>query len=210
MSEPTAETAAEPRRKPSTRRRAVIAVGTVAVVAALVVSVVSALSASNSKGASPVHSALIGQPAPALAGETVTGGHASLSAYRGRWVVVNFFSWCVPCQKETPELVRFAAAHRGPKDPAVLGVVYQDDDASVRSFTHDHGVTWPLLAYRTIDQAAAFGVSGIPVTFLVGPDGRVAGKALGGLRSGQLDTLIANAQAKPATSTTTTTATAGP
>jgi cytochrome c biogenesis protein CcmG/thiol:disulfide interchange protein DsbE len=208
MSEPTAAATTEPSSAPNRRRRVLIAVGGVVVVAALVVSVVSALSASNGKGASPVHSALVGKSAPGLAGETVTGGHASLAAYRGRWVIVNFFaSWCVPCQKETPELVRFAAAHRGPHDPAILGVVYQDDDGSVRSFIHDHGVTWPLLAYRTIGQAAAYGVAGIPVTFLVSPDGRVATKALGGLRAGQLDTLLANAQAQTATSTT---ATAGP
>ncbi len=195
MSEPTTDPPAVPGGTSNGRRRVLIVIGTVALAAVLARSVVSALSAGNSKGASTVHT------------ETVTGGHASLAAYRGRWVVVNFFaSWCVPCQKETPELVRFATAHRGPHDPAILGVVYQDDDGSVRSFIRDHKVTWPLLAYRTIDQAAAYGVAGIPVTFLVGPDGRVAAKALGGLRAGQLDTLLASAQTTPATSTTNTSA----
>lgn len=198
-------TETEPEREPNKRRRVLVAIGVLAVVAALVVSVVSAVSAGNGRGASPVRSALIGQPAPELAGETVTGGHASLAAYRGRWVIVNFFaSWCVPCQKETPELVRFATAHRGSRDPAILGVVYLDDDGSVRSFIRDHHVTWPLLAYRSIDQAAAYGVAGIPVTFLISPDGRVATKALGGLRPGQLDTLLANSQSNPGTRTTAT------
>jgi cytochrome c biogenesis protein CcmG/thiol:disulfide interchange protein DsbE len=193
-----------PAAKPKKRRRALI--GAAVVAAAVVVSVVVSLSVGGSgKGASPVHSALIGQPAPALAGVPVTGGHASLAAYRGRWVIVNFFaSWCVPCQKETPELVRFAAAHPGPSGPAILGVVYQDDDTSVRSFIYDHRVTWPLLAYRSIDQAATYGVTGIPVTFLVRPDGRVATKVLGGLGGGQLDTLVANAQVASSTSTTAT------
>ena len=205
MTAPAADPATEPASKPEKRRKVLVVVGVTAVAAVLVVSVLSALSASNSKGASSVHSALIGQPAPGLAGETVTGGHASLAADRGRWVIVNFFaSWCVPCQKETPELVRFAAAHSGPHDAAILGVVYQDDDGSVRSFIHDHHVTWPLLAYRTIDQANAYGIAGIPVTFLIAPDGRVAAKALGGLRAGQIDTLLADAQANPAARTTTT------
>ena len=207
MSNPTADIPTEPPTQPDRRRRVLIVIGGVAVVVLLVVSVVSALSARNSKGVSLVHSALIGKPAPGLAGETVTGGHASLAAYRGRWVIVNFFaSWCVPCQKETPELVRFAAGHTGAHDPAILGVVYQDDDGSVRSFIHDHHVTWPLLAYRTIDQADSYGVAGIPVTFVISPDGRVAAKALGGLRAGQLDTLLADAQANTAAPTTTTAA----
>ncbi|GAC1312371.1 MAG: hypothetical protein NVSMB12_02260 [Acidimicrobiales bacterium] len=178
--------------RPKSRRRIVALIGAVAVV---VLAVTSALSvAGKGSGAAKISSVLIGQPAPPLSGDTVGGGPASLAQYRGRWVIVNFFaSWCVPCQKETAELVRFAAGHRGPGDPAVLGVVYMDDDNSVRSFIHDHGVTWPLLGYRSTAAADAYGVTGIPVTFLVGPDGRVATKALGGLRTGQLDTLLADA-----------------
>ena len=166
--------------------------GTVTV---LVIAVASALSvAGKGNGAAKIASPLIGQPAPPLSGDAVGGGRASLAQYRGRWVIVNFFaSWCVPCQKETPELVRFAAGHRGPNDPAILGVVYMDDDNSVRSFIQDHGVTWPLLGYRGTAAADAYGVTGIPVTFLVGPDGRVATKALGGLRTGQLETFLADA-----------------
>lgn len=158
---------------------------------------VAVSAAHRDPGATLSGSPLVGRLAPQLAGATVTGGHASLAGYRGRWVVVNFFgSWCVPCEAETAELVRFATAHRGPADPAILGVVYEDDDASVRHFLHRHHVTWPLLSYAGIDAANAYGVAGIPVTFLVGPDDRVAAKIVGGLRTGQLDTLLADAQAK--------------
>jgi peroxiredoxin len=165
---------------------------------AVVVSVVAALSdGGGSRGAVLQHSPLIGQTAPALSGKTVTGGHASLASYRGRWVIVNFFaSWCDPCQKETPELVHFAVAHRGGNGPAILGVVHLDDDESVRGFTRAHNVTWPLLAYRTIDRADAYGVAQIPTTFLIRPDGRVAAKLAGAMGPGQLDSLLAQAQAQ--------------
>ena len=190
---------------PSTRRRPIVIVAVAGAVVVVIIAMVSALSlAHKNNGAAKIASVLIGQSAPPLSGETVGGGHASLAGYRGRWVIVNFFaSWCVPCQKETPELVRFAADHRGPKDPAILGVVYMDDDNSVRSFIHDHAVTWPLLGYRSAAAADAYGVTGIPVTFLVSPDGRVATKALGGLRSGQLDTLLADAQRGTGSTSTT-------
>ena len=149
-----------------------------------------------SHGARPVASPLVGAPAPPLSGDTVTGGHVSLSQYRGRWVVLNFFaSWCVPCEQETPVLARFAHAHPGPRGPAVVGVVYQDDDGSVKAFSVSHGATWPLLAYRSAGASEAYGVSYIPVTFLIAPDGRVAAKLLGGLRPGQLDTVLAGTQA---------------
>jgi cytochrome c biogenesis protein CcmG/thiol:disulfide interchange protein DsbE len=193
------------------RRRFLIAAGLAGVVAVIAVAVGSALwSAHGDPGATLSGSPLIGRPAPPLAGATVTGGHTSLASYRGRWVVVNFFaSWCVPCQQETPELARFAAAHPGPGDPAVLGVVYQDDDGSVRDFIRHHRVTWPLLSYAGIDTANAYGVAGIPVTFLVAPDGRISAKILGGLRAGQLDTLVAQAERDSAGQTATTTRTTG-
>jgi len=189
---------AEPTGRSRRPRRGLIAAGA-GTLAVIVVAVGIAVSAARSDpGAKLSSTPLIGRPAPPLAGATVTGGHASLASYRGRWVIVNFFaSWCVPCQTETPELARFADAHRAPADPAILGVVYQDDDNSVRDFIRHHQVTWPLLSYAGIDTANAYGVAGIPVTFLVRPDGRVAAKIVGGLRAGQLDTLLRGAQAKP-------------
>ena len=182
----------------SRRRRAPVAAAVAGGLLMIGVAVGVAVSAAHHEpGAALSGSPLAGRLAPPLAGATVTGGHASLAGYRGRWVIVNFFgSWCVPCEAETAELTRFAAAHRGPADPAILGVVYQDDDGSVRHFLHRHRVTWPLLSYAGIDAANAYGVAGIPVTFIVGPDGRVAAKIIGGLRTGQLDTLLADAQAK--------------
>ncbi len=193
---PGTEAQAGPEPKPTRRRRRLVVAAVLGGLLVVGVGVASALSAAHKNtGASTIASVLIGQPAPVLGGEKVGGGHASLAELRGRWVIVNFFaSWCVPCQKETPELVRFAAAHRAPKDPAILGVVYMDDDNSVRSFVADHGVTWPLLAYRSVESANAYGVAGIPVTLMISPDGHVVSKALGGLRAGQLDTLLADAE----------------
>src|SRR5260370_6352863 len=107
MTNVVAETPTEPPRRPGGRRRVAIGAAIVGLVAVIVVSVVSALSVGGKDtGASVAGSALIGRPAPGLAGETVAGGHASLAAYRGRWVIVNFFaSWCFPWHKETPEVV---------------------------------------------------------------------------------------------------------
>jgi cytochrome c biogenesis protein CcmG/thiol:disulfide interchange protein DsbE len=189
------ETANPPRK----RRRVLF----IAAIAVLVVVVAGSLAAAvfgggKGKGATPVASPLNGRMAPTLAGATVTGGHASLASYRGRWVFVNFFaSWCVPCEQETPALVHFASTHRGSQDPAILGVVFQDDAEDVRSFAKSHHVTWPLLTYTTMDRADSYGVGGIPVTFLVAPDGRVVTKLVGpGIKRGDLDTALAAAQAK--------------
>jgi thiol-disulfide isomerase/thioredoxin len=196
----------------SRRRRNPIAAAAIGALALIVVSVGVALwSKPGDRAAMLAASPLVGHFAPPLAGPTVTSGRASLAAYRGRWVFVNFFaSWCVPCQAETPELARFADAHRAPDDAAILGVVYQDDDGSVRAFIRTHRVAWPLLSYTGIDAPNGYGVAGIPVTFLVGPDGRVAAKILGGLRAGQLDSLLVQAEPHAATATAATAANAAP
>ena len=76
---------------------------------------VALLATSPPQTAIEVDTPLVGQTAPSITGSTLGGGSFNLQAWRGRWVVVNFFaSWCQPCQQEQPELVAFAYAHRAP------------------------------------------------------------------------------------------------
>lgn len=169
-------------RRPRTARWAALAVGVV--VAVLVAVLATRPPAADVVAPSPV----VGGPAPEIAGPAVVGDAVRLSDLRGRWVVVNFFAtWCVPCLREHPELVRFAGRH-SPDDVAVLGVVYDDDAAAVARFFRERGGDWAVL-----DDSRAkvdFGVRGIPESFLVDPDGVVRTRLVGGVTADGLDRLL--------------------
>lgn len=124
-----------------------------------------------SKGSSGVG---LGDPAPVSPLPRLEGGGAeSLTDYRGRWVLVNFWaSWCEPCKEEAPELERFQRQYGG-ADFTVLGIDSRDLSGDGRAFVEAYGLTYPQL--RDGDGAAAkeYGTTGVPENFLIDPGGRV-------------------------------------
>lgn len=179
---------------PAPRRRGRLAAAVVAVtMAALVAVMATRPSALNQVTQSP----LLHKPAPPIVGQTIAGTRFDLGTLRGDWVVVNFFaSWCVPCRQEHPELVDFARRHAGPGDASVVSVVFQDDTAAVRSFFAEKGGDWPVVLDPDGVVALDYGVTGVPESFLVAPDGVVAAKLIGGVDSIGLDEAIASVQAE--------------
>ncbi|MBW3551581.1 MAG: redoxin family protein [Proteobacteria bacterium] len=178
---------------PPRRRTALLAAGGVGVVLVLLVAV---LATRDYSGTRTADSPLLGRPAPAVEGPSLLDGESfDLADQRGRWVLVNFFAtWCVPCQAEHPELVRFDAAHAGAGDARVISVVFSDDADDVRRFFEQRGGKWPVIDDPVGRVALEWGVTGVPESFLVGPDGTVQAKVVGGIRFDSLEDLLAQAQ----------------
>jgi cytochrome c biogenesis protein CcmG/thiol:disulfide interchange protein DsbE len=108
-------------------------------------------------------------PLPQLEG----GGSGSLSDYRGRWVLVNFWaSWCVPCREEAPALEKFQRRHGGPGF-TVVGIDTRDLSGDARAFVKRFELSYPQL--RDGDGASAhdFGTTGVPENYLIDPEGKV-------------------------------------
>jgi cytochrome c biogenesis protein CcmG/thiol:disulfide interchange protein DsbE len=167
-----------------TARWVALAVG-VALIAFVVV-----LATRPSADARGVSSALVGKPVPRVSGTTLSGETFDIDQYRGRWVVVNFFaSWCVPCQVEHPELVEFTDRHRVDGRVQVVSVAFQDDPAVIRRFFAERGGDWPVVVGDTGPTALAFGVTGVPESYVVSPDGIVVAKFLG-VTADQLDSVM--------------------
>ncbi len=102
------------------------------------------------------------------------GGEASLSDYRGKVVVLNFWaSWCEPCKEESPLLQRW---HRRiePRGGTVLGVDMMDVTSRAQRFIDDYGLTYQMLKDKDGDGMELFGVIAYPETFVIDPQGRIA------------------------------------
>jgi cytochrome c biogenesis protein CcmG/thiol:disulfide interchange protein DsbE len=145
-----------------------------------------------------VESPLIGHAAPAVEGPTLDGKTFTLRSQLGHWVLVNFFAtWCVPCRKEHPELKTFAERHQAARDATVVMVVFNDSTDAVRSWFDEHGGTWPVILGDEGDIALAYGVTAVPESYLVDPNGRVDAKLVGGVTDDELEKVLATALGKP-------------
>ena len=166
----------------------------------VLVLLVTALATSDSSAGRTGDSPLLGRPAPVLEGPSVLPGGAdfALADQAGRWTLVNFFAtWCVPCQAEHPDLLRFSAAHAEADDARVVSVVFSDDPDGVARYFAENGGSWPVLEDPVGQGALEWGVTGVPESFLVGPDGTVRAKITGGVEYDKLESLLAQAQAGP-------------
>lgn len=172
------------------RRTALWAAVSVGLVVALFIGVLATRQPAANRVAP---SRLVGRAAPDVAGPTIDGRSFKLGDVKGKYVLVNFFAtWCIPCVREQPEMVKFSAAHAGVGDATVVSVIYQDEPSDVRSFFATKGGDWPVVD----DEAAKvdYGVRGVPESFLVDPDGVVLSRIVGGVTSAGLERLLAEAK----------------
>lgn len=113
-------------------------------------------------------------------------GSVSTAELRGRPVVLNFWaSWCPPCRTETPTLQRGWTNAR-PTGVVFMGVNMQDISSDARAFVRELNVTYPNLRDRGGDTARAWGVTALPETFFLRPDGRVVAHVIGEISATQL------------------------
>ena len=98
----------------------------------------------------------------------------SLADFHGQVVIMNVFaSWCTPCVAEAPVLE--GAERRVAKDNAtVVGVTYLDNSSDSAQFVHQHHISYPVLRDVSGNFVRAFGTTGVPETFVIDREGRIA------------------------------------
>jgi len=117
-------------------------------------------------------------------------GTLSLASLHGKAVVVNFWaSWCEPCKEEAPLLERAWNENRA-KGLVVLGVDANDYAGDARSFMRRYGVTYPVIHDAHGSTLGHWGVGGLPTTYVVDASGKIVSRVLGGLRSGDNESVF--------------------
>jgi thiol-disulfide isomerase/thioredoxin len=128
---------------------------------------------------------------PSIKVTTLDGKPFDLAVQRGKWVIVNYWAtWCVPCIKEMPDISRFVSAHKD--KVAAIGLAYDDSDkADIQAFLVKHPVSYPV-AQVTMDKPLKDfdEPRGLPTTWLIGPDGKVAKRFVGTVNEASLGQAI--------------------
>ncbi len=164
----------------------------IAVVVAVVIAGLVIVFAGSKPATESAQTNLMGEPAPSAVGTLLDGGRFDLSRRKGDWVVLNFMqSSCVPCQQEHPELVKFVAGQQAePGGARFYSVVYDDTRSNVKAFFAKLGGDWPVVMDDKGSIATAFGVSQVPETWIVDPQGYVRYRVISEVTAESLATTL--------------------
>lgn len=117
--------------------------------------------------------------APNFTLPTLAGGTESLSALRGRVVLLHFWaSWCPPCRAELPELVS-AAAHYQKKGLTLLAVATQTSPKSAASFVAANGIHLPIAIDENNTARDLYAIRELPSTYIINRKGNIVGRIIG-------------------------------
>ncbi|MDR7381039.1 cytochrome c-type biogenesis CcmF C-terminal domain-containing protein [Promicromonospora iranensis] len=129
-------------------------------------------------------------PAPPLAGEGLDGREYDVAELRGSVVLVTAWaSWCAPCRDEMPVLAD-AQEELGDAGLEVLGINVRDLPEPARQFAAEHEVSFPSIVDQQGTMSVAWGLRGVPVTYLVDREGHLVERHPGPVTATWIDTVV--------------------
>jgi peroxiredoxin len=116
---------------------------------------------------------------PDFSGFTADGQRVSMALLSGKVVLLNFWaSWCLECR---PEMPAFERLHRefSVQGLAIVGINVREGTTTIREYAKELGLTFPLILDPSGKINSAYGVIGLPTTFLIARNGRAVALAIG-------------------------------
>lgn len=110
----------------------------------------------------------------------LSGVKEKLSDYKGKVIFLNFWAtWCPPCKEEMPAMENM---YKALKDEGfvIVAVDLAEEGVKVQKFVDDKGLTFPVLLDEKGQAGGIYGAQSIPTTYIIGRDGNIIGRAVGG------------------------------
>lgn len=141
----------------------------------------------------PPPESVMDRPAPDFTLTTLDGGSIRLPDLAGEIVFLNFWAtWCAPCQNEMP-LLQTLHDDYGADGVRVIAVTNPDDgqnEAGIRAFVEQHGLTLTVALETAPDIYTRFEVAQIPITFILDRSGVVRYRHIGELHADDVQTYL--------------------
>ena len=136
----------------------------------------------------------LGQPAPGFQLLGPEGEVVRLEQFRGRPVLINFWAtWCVPCRKETPDLVGLQSEWG--TTVQILGVNYYESSGAVQEFARNFSINYPLPLDSDGRVSGSYKLTGLPETFFLDAEGVIRDHRIGQVRPDVAKCVVAGIQA---------------
>ena len=111
--------------------------------------------------------------------DSLDGKTSSLSAYRGRFVFLNFWAtWCPPCRSEMPAMQALYSRLEA-RGFVILAVDLAEKADTVRAYVKKNAFTFPVLLDKTGEVGGTYGAQSIPTTYLIDREGKVLARGIG-------------------------------
>ena len=126
--------------------------------------------------------------------QDLDGKSVSLSDYRGKWVIVNYWAtWCPPCLEEIPDLVDLYDENRD--TIVVLGIAFEEvNQEYLKEFVDSHMISYPIMNTEPIPVTELGPVQGLPTSYIISPDGERVARQEGPVTREAIEKYIARRQ----------------
>jgi len=113
--------------------------------------------------------------------QLLSGGNATLSSYKGKVVILNFWAtWCPPCREEMPSMEVLYRRYNS-QGLEILAVDLREDINTVRQFIQSNRYTFPVLLDTNGRTGNIYGVVSIPTTYIIDREGMIVGRIIGSI-----------------------------